>query len=306
LRKDEMISNDDSACPEREPQLQAYLFGELGDEELEGLQWHLEECAGCRHALAEARRGLAALDMMDEEPLPFLPHSPVMSRGADSGRAWTEFLERVPRAGYARPKRGVFRHNQFALGAVAAAATLLIGIGLGRWMFVPDRLPSPSASDEIYTAGVVLKIDQEAIDALVRAEFLADLAIPYVNEVLRMWTEIMELDPEHSEIGDMGAISARARDLIRDGRLLIRGLDRDRDEVFMAVIGQSELFLEDIAALGGESTAAADLLLIQDTLRGSRLGQRLVALDVNSDLATALEASGWIGEEYKSSLELRR
>ena len=301
-----MNSTDNSACPEREPSLQAYLFGELEGESGVELERHLEECAACRHALAEARQGLAALEELEETPLPYYEPGPVAARTAGAGEAWTAFLKRMRTGASGAATSDLRRRNPFALGAVAAAASLIVGVGLGLWVFQPGRVQPSFSADELIAEGGGLGVDREAVDALARAEFLADLALPYVNGVLGMWSEIMALEPERVVMGKLGQTRTCARELIRDGRLLRRGLDPDRDEVFLSVIGRVELFLEEVAALGDEAETTLNLLLLQETLRGSRLGDRLVALDVNSALVTALEASGWIGEEHELSMELRR
>ena len=301
-----MIPNDNSACPEREHELQAYLFGELSGGILTELERHLEGCEGCRQALDEARIGFNALKEIETELLPYAESPPMTVVAGAEEQAWSDFLRRIPVQDSRAPERDFSRRNSFALGAVAAAATLIIGIGLGRWVFGPGLVSQPSRFGEAAAQGIALRIDREAIDALVRAEFLADLAVPYVNNVLQVWSQIMDLDPERAAGEELDRAGIRARELIRDGWLLKRGLDPDRDEVFLSLIGRAELFLEEVAALDDEDEAIPNLILLQETLRGSSLGDRLVALDVNGALVSALEASGWIGEEYESSMELRR
>ena len=61
-----------AACPEREPDFEAYLFGTLDGPRRSRMEGHLDTCPACRHALAEARAGLQALRALAEAPAPFL------------------------------------------------------------------------------------------------------------------------------------------------------------------------------------------------------------------------------------------
>ncbi len=61
-----------AACPEREPDLEAYLLGTLDGPRRSRMEGHLDACPACRHALAEARVGLQALRALAEAPAPFL------------------------------------------------------------------------------------------------------------------------------------------------------------------------------------------------------------------------------------------
>ena len=300
-----MISNDYSACPEREPALQAYLFGELSGEQLANLEGHLRECSLCRKALGEAELGLKALQVLEETPLPFAETDYPVEQKSDSDEAWSVFLKEMRADGIGVKRIDSRKLNTFALGAVTAAAILIIGMGLGRWALSSEQVQIPSDTGELIAEEVMRRIDQRAVDALVRAELLADLAVPYVNNVLRLTSEILSLNSEQVATVELAEAGAHARELVRDGWLLRRGLDPDRDSVFLSVIGRVELFLEDVAVLAHESESSSDLLDLQENLRRSRLGDRLVALDVNDALVMALEASGWIGEEYISSTELR-
>ena len=64
--------------------------------------------------------------------------------------------------------------------------------------------------------------------------------------------------------------------------------------------------MEELFALGGENYEARGLIEIQETLQMTRLGDRLVALDMNGAVLEALEASGWIGEDYLQTREVRK
>jgi|GEM_PF-1896236 len=312
------------ACPEREVDLQKYLFDELDSAGRARIEKHLQECAGCRQALHEARIGLDALQGCDAAPAPF----PAGSEAGESGgtgaeEAWREFLRRnlrreslsddgpgtsassaiedaattpfrMVRPGYLRP--------------LAAAALLLIGLGLGRWMIPPAPAPAapvPAAVGE----ETVLEVEADAVDALMRAELLADLGISWVEDVLGLVGTVMEIEPAVVRAAELERLRSTARRLIQDGRLLTRRLDPERDAVFLAAIGRAEFILEDVAGIGIGDEADWSLGQIRNTLTASNLDNRLVALDMDAAVTDALEASGWIGEEYRSELmtgEVRR
>lgn len=61
-----------AACPEHEPDLEAYLLGTLDGSRRSRMEGHLDACPACRHALAEARVGLRGLRALAEAPAPFL------------------------------------------------------------------------------------------------------------------------------------------------------------------------------------------------------------------------------------------
>jgi hypothetical protein len=152
----------------------------------------------------------------------------------------------------------------------------------------------------------VQSVETDAVEALVRAEFLADLGLPYIDGVLELVTMVMELDQGEVATGNVETIRARARDLLRDGRLLQRRLEPERDRTFLATVDRAALFLEEVAVLGSDDAGDGSLRELRETLQLTRLGDRLVSLDVDGAVSEALEASGWIGEEYVQSRETRR
>jgi len=315
-------SSNNSACPEREPALQAYLFEELEGEQRAELERHLEECAACRYALDEARWGISALAAVEEAPLPYGEAVPVSADTADADEAWAAFLKRVRLGDFDVVAGGVSRRGadepagrgalvafaggrRFVLGAVAAAM-IMIGVGIGYFLLpfqLEGRMSTPS---DIILEAARIGVEQGAVDALARAEFLADLGVGYVDGVLQLVASVMDLDLEAVVSGKAETVRAGARQLLRDGRLLRRYLEPERDRAFLATIGRAELFLEEVAALGGETGAPWSLGEIREILLMTRLGDRLVALDVNGAVTDALEASGWIGEEYIQSREVRK
>lgn len=289
-----------SACPEREPDLQRYLFGQLEGGALDELGRHLEDCEGCSRALEEAAVGLSALRELEEPPLPFREAAPDPVEVIRAEEAWVAFMERV------RSPGAVDQRHLFSYRTVAVAALLLVGVGIGRWLMPVLERAGTLRPQELPAVTVQIGVDPEAVDALVRAEFLADLAVPYVEGVLQLASGVMDLGTEEGLTGNIEALRSRARDLLQDGRLLRRHLEPDRDRDFLATLGRAEFFLEELVALGGDSDEAWNLNEIQETLQMTRLGDRLGALDMNGAVSEALEASGWIGEEYLQTREVRK
>jgi anti-sigma factor RsiW len=104
-------------CPDREVQLNEYADGTLPAAERAIVTAHLGQCAGCRAALAELRGLVVAAGQ--------LPRSLAPSR-----ELWVGIARRIgPRA----PGAGAWwRAPMFWRGALAAAATLVIGFGIHR------------------------------------------------------------------------------------------------------------------------------------------------------------------------------
>ena len=282
------------ACPDREPVLERYLFGTMEGREKAELLEHLEGCRGCRLALTEAGSGLEALDELEDPPLPFGETSLLPDVKAGAEAAWNAFV-----AGSIGP--GSRRRSLPGMRAVAAAALILIGIGIGYWGIPGDQ---QMPDDLVAIEGI--EVDAVAVEALVRAEFLADLGLPWIDGVLQLVAEVMDLESGEVTTGSLESIRAKALDLLRDGRLLQRRLEPERDRTFLATIDRAAYFLEDVVIFGVEGGEEGSLSELRETLQLTGLGDRLVALDVDGAVSEALEASGWIGEEYALSREAGR
>lgn len=105
-------------CPDREAQLNEYVDDTLPAAERALVAAHLAQCAGCRGALAELRGLVVAARQ--------LPPSLAPSRELWGGIA-RRIGTRAPRAG------AWWRAPTFWGGALAAAATLVIGFAIHRW-----------------------------------------------------------------------------------------------------------------------------------------------------------------------------
>ncbi len=262
-------------CPDREPHLEAFLFDELSVEERIEIEAHLKECAPCREALADARVALQALAEIKDPPQPF-----EVPKGAAPEEAWNVFRARVETT---PPSSG-------SLPVLALAAVLLLGIGIG-WFVAPRRGTPPDP-----VAEAAEDADEGSLEALVRADLLADAGVRYVDGLRELFSDLTELSLETLTLDRAVAARERARSLLRDGRLLERSLDPDRDRHFLRAIGRAELFLEEIAALE-PSTHHGSVRLLQASLSASRLPGDLARLDLRREVETALESSGVLAEE---------
>ncbi len=305
------VTNGKSACPDREPDLQAHLFGELTGVKARGLERHLEECAACRSALEDARAAYAALGSLEEAPLPYESRSSLTREQVRAEAAWNEFLKRLRREGlrgvvddvistregasWWQLSRWGIRPQQF-YRAVAAAAVLIVGIGIGRWALPAADTTvvriSSQAGEELLQIGV----EQDAVDALSRAEILADMGIPYMSSLQEVLATFLGMQSGTVSSDLLLTVRERVRDLLMDGRSLRRMLDSKQDAAFLAAIRRAEVYLEDIAAIQ-QGDSGSNLLMVQQTIREDRLQDRLAQVDLEDAAASALEASGWIGIE---------
>jgi hypothetical protein len=79
--------------------------------------------------------------------------------------------------------------------------------------------------------------------------------------------------------------------------LLRRSLDPGRDAAFLDTINRAEIMLEELAAVESDPTGTG-VRIVQATLRGSQLLFQIAALNIEKEVDVALEASGWLGEEF--------
>lgn len=294
--------NGGFACPEQEAALQALVFGELEQVDKEAVLHHLEVCPRCRRALEDARRGFQALSSLEDVPLPYSERETAGHPRPEA--AWVGFQKRlrlrdaVEQVGSERlsiPRWKIYR-------VAAAAALLIAGFVAGRWReprqgLVFPETASPAASQAGRVEGLeVPRVDADAVEALARAELLSDVGLRYVTGLQDLLNEVLQVSGGAASDGDLGLTREQARELIRDGRLLKRSLDPDKDQMFLATIHGAELFLEELAAVEADA-ADGDIRIVQASLRNSRLPDRISALDIENKVAMALEASGWIGEE---------
>lgn len=294
---------DSFACAEYEPFLERLLFGELEEAEKVAIEQHLEGCSQCRTALADAKQGLAALDAVDEPPLPFpeeAEDSPVSSEAA-----WSDFQKRVDPSSWKGRERGASNQKPDSSSTpwwlpyrgAAAAALLLVGFGAGQWFAAPRDVAQPAPASLTSAGFEVLRVEAGAVEALARAELLSDVGLRYVIGLQDLLQGVMTLAVGGAERTDLSATRDDARGLIRDGRLLRRSLDPAKDELFLSAINRAELFLEELAAVEGNGTGTG-VRVVQAALLESQLSDQIAAIDLESEVDRALEGAGWIGEDF--------
>ena len=303
-----------AACPEREPDLGAYLLGTLDRLRRSRVEGHLDTCPACRRALAEARAGLQALRALAEAPAPFLcsevpdveeRHDDVRAGGALPATAPAGGRDGISSAsGEVRPRRGLpatalesqhgGRHRARAAAAwpswsawAAAAAVLLIGIGLGRWTL--PGLDDPAArSDPPRDAW----IHPAQIESLARAEVLLDLGVPWLENLQSVLTGVIDAIEAGASEAALRELRQQARRLVLDGRKLRAALDAERDAELLATVIHAEVFLEEVAAF--EPGRAPDFFTPSEL---SELRVGFAAADARGAADRALLASGWIASE---------
>jgi hypothetical protein len=257
-------------CADREPQLEALLSDELADDEREILEAHLEVCAPCREALEDARLALRALAEVQDPPRAFEGATTAPDEAWNAFRARVEPKAETPAAGGAR--------------TIALAAVLILGIGIG-WFLAKPGGPAP-----------VLTTEDGSLESLIRADLLADAGVRYVDGLRELFSDLTELSLEPLTVEQAVATRERARSLLRDGLLLERTLDPDRDRQFLRAIGRAELFLEEIAALEPSGNGGS-VRLLRASLSASRLPGDLARLDVRREVESALAGSGSLADE---------
>ncbi len=303
-----------AACPEREPDLEAYLLGTLVGSRRSRMEGHLDACPACRRALAEARAGLEALRALAEAPAPFLcdqvadgesPHNPVLAGGFPAtvrentrdgdvlkapDRAGTSSLAATmpenARDGEHRGKTAAAVRPPWSRWA-AAAALLLVGIAVGRWT-LPGGDDSAARSDPPRDAW----IQPAQIEALARAEVLLDLGVPWLEDLQAVLTGVIDATEAGAPEADLRELRRQARGLVLDGRKLRAALDAERDAELLATVIHAEVFLEEVAAF--EPGHAPDFFTPSE-LSDLRVG--FAAADARGAADRALLASGWIASE---------
>jgi len=178
-------------CGEREVQLNEYVDGTLAANVRALVEAHLAQCAGCREAVAELR---TLVDGARGLPRTIEPGSEL----------WTGIAGRIG-------KRETGNGKRWRRGALAAAATLVIGFALYR-LLPPSSVLSPPAGDS--WAGV--QVDY--------ARATNDLAAAFATERDRLEPATLALLERNLELID-AAIRESRDALARDpGNVELRGL----------------------------------------------------------------------------------
>ncbi|HEX4601095.1 MAG TPA: zf-HC2 domain-containing protein [Gemmatimonadales bacterium] len=173
-------------CPDWEAQLNAYADGTLPAAERARVDAHLGQCAGCRVALTQVRAVVAGAQTLPPSIAP--PHD-----------LWAGIARRI-RQRDARGRRLWWRERTFWAGALAAAATFAIALGLYRLTLAPS---APAAGQ----GWVAIEADYE--------HAAADLASTLTAERARLRPETVTLVERNLRLIDAAIRESRAA-LTRD------------------------------------------------------------------------------------------
>ncbi|HXV59409.1 MAG TPA: zf-HC2 domain-containing protein [Vicinamibacteria bacterium] len=251
-----------SACPDFEGLMERLLFGDLTEPSRENVERHLSVCGDCRDAFDDAKLAMEALRDIEAPPLPYAD-TPKVIRTLDLQRSRS-------------PSRWM-----------AMAAVLLIGVGIG--YFLPRGGEEPEVA-------LGAPVDPDALAALERAELLSDVGVRYTDGLRGVLEELLELAVLDLTADEAAYTRERARTLIRDGALLERLLDSEKDRDLLRAIRRAEPFLEELAALES-STTETNVRHLQASLRDSNLPSTLAELALDDDIESALASSGWLAND---------
>ncbi|HEX2682026.1 MAG TPA: zf-HC2 domain-containing protein, partial [Candidatus Dormibacteraeota bacterium] len=140
-------------CGEWEARLNEYVDGTLAASEQAAVDAHVAACPSCRAALAELRElvtGAAALP-----------------RSIEPGtELWADVARRITRRA---PRERWWRERLFWAGAMAAAASLVIALGIARWVRRPEPVELTTATRWAAAAAAYDRAARELAGALAGA-----------------------------------------------------------------------------------------------------------------------------------------
>ncbi len=194
-------------CPEREVQLNEYVDGVLSAAGRQGVEQHLAGCAGCRAAVAQLRELLAGARA--------LPQSLEPARDL-----WEGIEPRI------RHPRGVvatvwWREQAFWRGALAAAAVLVLALGIYRLTARPPARPGQGFS--VLEAEYASAVDElartlEGERPRLRPETVAVIErnLRILDQAVRESRDALARDPANPELRQLYAAAYRQKvDLLR-------------------------------------------------------------------------------------------
>ena len=158
---------------------------------------------------------------------------------------------------------------------LAAAALLVLGLGLGVQLGSRPAAPLPQAT------AAQQEIESNVVASLARVELLEDIGVGYTQGLRSLLDRMADLDSETTSPARLEETREIARNLIRDGRLLLRNLDPSRDRTLLAAVHRAELVLEEIAAVGS-SGLGAPKSSIQLAVHDRELRERLTSINIES------------------------
>ena len=192
-------------CSEREAQLNEYVDGTLAAEARALVETHLTVCAGCRDAVAHLRALLAEAAA--------LPKSIEPAR-----ELWTGVANRIGKRERGKGKRW-WRERMFWAGALAAAATLVIGFAIYRLLpsatafYGPEvdgwaaaQIDYARATDELAGA---LALERDRLEPATVALLERNLGV--IDAALRESRDALTRDPGNVELRALFAAAARQK-----------------------------------------------------------------------------------------------
>jgi predicted anti-sigma-YlaC factor YlaD len=190
-------------CPEMEVRLNEYVDGTLAPADRTALEAHLAGCAGCRAAVAELQ-GLVAAGRD-------LPRTIVPSRDL-----WAGIAARINERG--RGRRW-WRERAFWAGALAAAATLVVAIGIYRLTSAP---PARTVTGEQGWAALQADYDRAAdeLSRLLAAQrgrlqpgtvTLVERNLRIIDAAIRESRAALARDPGNVDLRTLYAAAARQK-----------------------------------------------------------------------------------------------
>ena len=187
-------------CSDREVQLSEYVDGTLGVEARALVEAHLAQCAGCREAVAELRALLAG--------------AAALPKTVEPGRdLWAPITARIVQRATWNVQRAFWR------GALAAAATLVIGFALYRLLpsstvlyrpegrgWVAVQAEYQQATDELTRA---LATERDRLEPATLALLERNLGV--IDAAIRESRDALARDPGNVELRGLFAAAARQK-----------------------------------------------------------------------------------------------
>ena len=141
-------------CDEARETFPLFLYGEMSFEEEERLELHIDECPGCREALAREKAMLKSLDAAE-----LLPTQALLDDCRVELRHRLAHLETEQKSVWDRLREGFTIHFHFAPGImqpVGALAMLLLGFFAAR--MTPGSFPAPWRSAGVIAEPVASRV----------------------------------------------------------------------------------------------------------------------------------------------------
>jgi len=187
-------------CSDREVELNEYVDGTLAPQARALVETHLAQCAGCREAVAELRALVAGAAALPQSIEP----------GRD---LWAPIKARIVRRATWNVQRRFWR------GALAAAATLVIGFALYRLLPSSPALDRPGGEGweavqaEYDEAGAQLRDALASQRARLEPTTVALLErnLGVIDAALRESREALARDPGNVELRGLFAAAARQK-----------------------------------------------------------------------------------------------